>query len=57
MPFAGFALESVVPFTVTRFGIKYVPLGIASVNTIFYAMVFPLFVNVVVYVMLSFRFA
>ncbi|KLA14459.1 hypothetical protein B4087_1919 [Bacillus cereus] len=57
MPFAGFALESVVPFTVTLFGIKDVPLGRASVNTIFDASVFPLFVKVVVYVMISFTFA
>jgi len=57
MPLAGFALESVVPFTVTLFGIKDVPLGMASVNTILDASVFPLFVKVVVYVIISFTLA
>lgn len=56
-PVAGFTLGSVVPFTVTLFGTNDVPLGMASVNTIFDASVFPLFVKVVVYVIISFTFA
>ena len=40
IPLAGFTLGSVFLFTVTLFGIKDVPLGIASVNTIFDAGVF-----------------
>ncbi|COR15288.1 Uncharacterised protein [Streptococcus pneumoniae] len=57
IPLAGFTLGSVFLFTVTLFGIKDVPLGIASVNTIFDAGVFPLFVKVVVYVIISFTLA
>ncbi|KZD49548.1 hypothetical protein B4088_6608 [Bacillus cereus] len=57
MPLAGFTLGSVFPFTVTLLGINDVPLGITSVNITFDASVFPLFVKVVVYVIMSFTLA
>ncbi|KZD88307.1 hypothetical protein BACERE00187_04986 [Bacillus cereus] len=57
IPLAGLTLGSVFPFTVTLLGINDVPFGITSVNITFDASVFPLFVKVVVYVIISFTLA
>ncbi|KKZ90603.1 hypothetical protein B4153_1514 [Bacillus cereus] len=46
-----------MPFTVTLLGINAVPFGITSVKITFDASVFPLFVKVVVYVIISFTLA
>ncbi|KOS26569.1 hypothetical protein ADK17_19175 [Bacillus anthracis] len=43
----------IVPLTVTLFGIKVVPAGIGSVIITFVAEMFPLFWNVIVYVIIS----
>ncbi len=55
--FVGLTLGSVFPFTVTLLGINDVPFGITSVNITFDASMFPLFVKVVVYVIISFTLA
>ncbi|CKG61191.1 Uncharacterised protein [Streptococcus pneumoniae] len=53
IPFCGFALVIVVPFTVKLFGINVVPFGITSVKITLFAVVLPELVMVEVKVSVS----
>ncbi|KFL83432.1 putative membrane protein [Bacillus cereus] len=44
IPFCGFAFGTVTPFILKLFGTKVVPFGMESVNTMLFAVVFPVFV-------------
>ncbi|MCT6909220.1 MAG: hypothetical protein M3031_25135 [Bacillus cereus] len=53
IPFCGFALGIVVPFTVKLFGINDVPFGITSVKITLFAVVLPELVMIAVKVSVS----